>query len=99
MPAPIVAGIIALVEEYQDNYKSNTDLTVSLTQIVFKETGDANGSAPSDQGTSISGYFASVNSSYPGFPYYELSALYDTYPYGWGILDAYEFWKYFKLNY
>jgi len=97
--APIVAGIIALVEQYQDNYESETDLTVSLVQTLLKETGDAPGSAPNDQGTAISGYYESVSTSHSLFPYERSSTLYETYLYGWGILDGYEFWKYFKLNY
>ena len=63
------------------------------------ETGDENGSAPSEQGTSIGGYFKSVRDTYSTFPYYESSTLYETYSYGWGILDAYEFWQYFQQNY
>ncbi|MHA1420181.1 MAG: S8 family peptidase [Candidatus Heimdallarchaeaceae archaeon] len=97
--APIVAGVIALVEQYQDNYEPGTDLTVSLVQTLFKETGDAPESAPDEQGTSISGYYKSVSTSYPTFPYTISTSLYETYFYGWGILDGYELWKYFKLNY
>ncbi len=97
--APIVAGIIALVEQYQDNYKSGTDLTVSLVQTLFKETGDAPGSAPNDQGTAIGGYYESVSANHSLFPYERSTTLYETYTYGWGIIDGYEFWKYFKLNY
>ncbi|MHA1622674.1 MAG: S8 family peptidase, partial [Candidatus Heimdallarchaeaceae archaeon] len=97
--APIVAGVIALVEQYQDNYEPGTDLTVSLVQTLLKETGDAPESAPDEQGTSISGYYKSVSTSYPTFPYTISTSLYETYFYGWGILDGYELWKYFKLNY
>ncbi|MBY9001638.1 MAG: hypothetical protein KGD64_12030 [Candidatus Heimdallarchaeota archaeon] len=43
--------------------------------------------------------FENVSSSYPAFPYYVSGVLYETYLYGWGILDGYEFWKYFKSNY
>ncbi len=98
---PMVAGIIALLEEYQDSYRPNEDLTVSLVQLLFQKTGDALGSAPSQQGEYIFGSYSWLQNAYPGYPYvadYE-HAIYTTSNCGWGIIDGYEMWKYFKLNY
>jgi len=98
---PIVAGVLALLEQYQDNYKSSTDLSVSIVQKLFEETGDALGSAPSSNTTEVGGCLSWLNDAggpYPNFPY-EYPANFTTYWYGWGIIDAYESFDYFRDNY
>jgi len=100
---PMVAGIIALLEQYQNHYKSGTDLTVSIVQTLFEETGDEPGAAPSSDKNEISGYLDWINEYgsnpyYNTFPYYTL-ADYPTYNCGWGIIDGYEMYKYFRQNY
>ncbi len=99
---PVVAGILALLEQYQINYKSGTDLTVSLTQILFEETGDEPGNPPNAT-TTVGGYYDWINENnqtpyYPDFPY-ENYANYTFYCYGWGLIDGYEMFSYFKNNY
>ncbi len=96
----IVAGIMALVEEYQDNYKSANDLDIFRAHTTLKNTSDAPNTPPRLQNaTEIAGYYSGVSSNYSAFPYIKHYTLYETYYYGWGIIDAYEFWKYFKNNY
>ncbi|TFG11076.1 hypothetical protein EU534_00140 [Candidatus Heimdallarchaeota archaeon] len=98
--APIIAGIMALVEEYQDNYKPANDLNIFRAHTTLKYTGDAPNDPPRLQNlTEVAGYYSFVSDEQSTFPYFRNSAIYETYLYGWGIIDAYEFWKYFKNNY
>ncbi|NPD88575.1 MAG: S8 family serine peptidase [Asgard group archaeon] len=100
---PMVAGILALLEQYQNNYKSTTDLDVSIVQLLCEETGDAPEHPPSYWENEMGGYMAWINDEgssphYPNFPYSSF-ANYETYNLGWGIIDGYEMYKYFRQNY
>ncbi len=98
---PLVAGILALLEQYQNNYKTNTDLNVTLIQTLFEKTGDEPGSPPSSNTTEIGGYIDWINDNntyYLDFPYHD-NATYAIYDCGWGIIDGYEMFKYIKLYY
>ncbi len=96
---PLVAGTIALLEQYQNNYKSSTDLNVTIVQNLFQKTGDASGSAPSQQGTTISGSYDWLATNYTGYPYLDHVTVYSDYKLGWGIMDGYELFQYFRNNY
>ena len=100
--APIVTGILALIEQYQNNYKPSDELNFALVTTFFEETGDEPGCAPSTNTSEVSGYLDWINeynndTYYPDFPYQY--ADFSEYTYGWGIIDAYEIFEYFKENY
>ncbi len=99
----MVAGILALLKQYRNNYKSSTDFNISLIQTLFEETGDEPGHSPKYYGSEIGGYVEWINEIgstpyYPSFPY-ETPANYTYYNVGWGIIDGYEMYKYFRQNY
>jgi subtilisin family serine protease len=100
---PMVAGILALIEQYQDSYKPTTDLNITIIQELFEETGDAPGQPPSEWGGEMGGNFSWINDegSSPHYPYFPYSSFapYATYNIGWGIIDGYEMYKYFKQNF
>ena len=99
---PIISGIIALLKQYKNIYKSSSNFTTDEIQLIFEETGDESGTAPRLQSSNINGFYDSVNENgtYTEFPYYTGTvSFYETYAYGWGIIDAYEMYQYYKAYY
>lgn len=100
---PMVAGTLALLEQYRNTHKTGTTFNITFVRTLFEETGDAPGSAPSSNTTEIGGYLDWINDNinatyYEYFPYHD-NAPYATYDLGWGIIDGYEMYKYFRQNY
>lgn len=103
LACPMVAGIIALLKQYRNEYKSSETFDYELIQTLLEETGDAPGNPPSYYGNEDYGYIEGFNDVGNGtnwwdFPYHE-TADYEEYCYGWGIIDGYEMYKYFRQNY
>ncbi|MHA1954912.1 MAG: S8 family peptidase, partial [Candidatus Heimdallarchaeaceae archaeon] len=103
LSCPMVAGIIALLKQYGNTYKSSETFNISLIHELFEETGDEPGDSPKSYENEMGGHFDwldDVGSSpyYEDFPY-EVPANYASYCYGWGIIDGYEMYKYFRQNY
>jgi subtilisin family serine protease len=103
LACPMVAGIIALLKQYRNEYKSSETFNYEFIQTLLEETGDAPGNPPSHYGNEDYGYIEGFNdegngTNYWTFPYHN-GADYEEYCYGWGIIDGYEMYKYFRQNY
>ncbi|MHA1952418.1 MAG: S8/S53 family peptidase [Candidatus Heimdallarchaeaceae archaeon] len=105
LACPMVAGIIALLKQYRNEHKSSVTFDYEFIQTLLEETGDAPGNPPSHYEDDDYGYIEGFNDEGNGtnwwtFPYHTIGETnFEVYCYGWGIIDGYEMYKYFRQEY